>query len=53
MLTIIVEIALVLSIVLSILFLEPKGAAAIGLIFGSLALLYFSINKKKNKKVGK
>lgn len=52
MLTIIVEIALVLSIVLTILFLEPKGAAAIGLIFGSLALLYFQLTKRKIKKWG-
>ena len=51
-LTLIVELALVFSIVLTILFLEPKGAIAIGLIFGSLALLYFQLTKRKIKQWG-
>ena len=51
-LTLIVELALVFSIVLTILFLEPKGAMAIGLIFGSLALLYFQLTKRKIKQWG-
>lgn len=51
-LTLIVELALVFSIVLTILFLEPKGAIAIGLIFGSLTLLYFQLTKRKIKQWG-
>jgi len=52
MLTLIVELALVSSIILTILYLEPAGAISIGLIFGSLALLYFQVTKGKIKKWG-
>ena len=52
MLTLIVELALVSSIILTILYLEPVGAISIGLIFGSLALLYFQVTKGKIKKWG-
>jgi ATP-binding cassette, subfamily B, bacterial PglK len=51
-LTLIVELALVFSIVLTILFLEPKGGMVIGLIFGSLALIYFQLTKRKIKQWG-
>ena len=52
MLTLIVELALVSSIILTILYLEPLGAISIGFIFGSLALLYFQVTKGKIKNWG-
>jgi ATP-binding cassette, subfamily B, bacterial PglK len=52
LLTLFVEISLVFSVILTILFLEPKGAIIIGLIFGSLSILYFQFTKRKIKNWG-
>ena len=43
------EIALVISILATILYLEPRGALAIGTIFGLLALIFLQLSKKKLK----
>ena len=42
----IVEVALVISILATILYLEPHGAMAIGLIFGALALIFLQLSKR-------
>ena len=44
-----VEIALVISILATILYIEPRGALAIGTIFGVLALIFLQLSKKKLK----
>lgn len=49
LITFLVEIALVISILATILYLEPKGALAIGTIFGLLALIFLQLSKKKLK----
>ena len=49
LITLLVEIALVISILATILYLEPRGALAIGIIFGFLALIFLQLSKKKLK----
>ena len=49
LITLLVEIALVISILATILYLEPRGALAIGIIFGVLALIFLQLSKKKLK----
>ena len=44
-----VEIALVISILATIFYLEPRGALAIGTIFGVLSLIFLRLSKKKLK----
>ena len=49
LITFLVEIALVISILATILYLEPRGAMAIGTIFGVLSLIFLQLSKKKLK----
>lgn len=49
LITFLVEIALVISILATILYLEPRGALAIGTIFGVLSLIFLRLSKKKLK----
>ena len=53
LITFLVEIALVISILATILYLEPRGALAIGTIFGVLSLIFLRLSKKKIKSVGR
>lgn len=52
LLSLIVEVSLALSILLTILFIEPKGALIIGLLFVILSLTYFQVTKNKLKNWG-
>tara|TARA_B100000925_G_C22008550_1_gene474894 strand:+ start:303 stop:2036 length:1734 start_codon:yes stop_codon:yes gene_type:complete len=47
LITLLVEAALVISILATILYLEPRGAIAIGAIFGVLSLFFLQLSKKK------
>ena len=49
LITFLVEIALVISILATILYLEPRGALAIGTIFGVLSLIFLRLSRKKLK----
>ncbi len=44
-----VETAMVISILATVFYLEPKGALAIGTIFGVLALFFLQLSKRKLK----
>ena len=47
-----VEITLVISILFTIIYIEPIGAIAVGLFFGFLSFFYFEATKKKIKTWG-
>ena len=49
LITFFVELALVIAILATILYLEPLGALVIGTIFGVLALFFLQLSKKKLK----
>ncbi len=49
LITFFVELALVISILATILYIEPQGALVIGTIFGVLAIFFLQLSKKKLK----
>lgn len=52
LLALFVEFSLTLSILLTIIYIEPLGAVVVGLFFGVLSVVYFQITKKKIKSWG-
>ena len=52
LLALFVEITLTLSILLTIIYIEPLGAIVVGLFFGVLSFFYFHMTKRKIKSWG-
>ena len=52
LLTIVIESAIVISIIIFLLYIEPLGAIAIGTFYGILSMSFFNFTKKKLKLMG-
>lgn len=52
LLTIVIESAIVLSIIIFLVYIEPLGAIAIGMFYGILSMSFFNFTKKKLKLMG-
>ena len=52
LLALFVEITLTLSILLTIIYIEPIGATVVGLFFGAFSFFYFQVTKRKIKSWG-
>ena len=52
LLTIVIESALLIAVLITLIYIEPFGAISIGLIYGFLSFIFFQTTKKKIKAWG-